>query len=131
MPKWMRKQLNINGRIVYCRKRIRGRNSCSIELRYRRDGYNISVSGPDIETVKERFIKKRESGGPLSLWKLSECIPVSKRTGERQADRPQLAGLYRAFIRLHGFHWKAVPEPCSHHHQLGATGQSPFPAKIL
>lgn len=58
MPKWMRKQLNINGRIVYCRKRIRGRNSCSIELRYRRDGYNISVSGPDIETVKERFIKK-------------------------------------------------------------------------
>ena len=80
---------------------------------------------------KRTIYQKRESGGPLSLWKLSECIPVSKRTGERQADRPQLAGLYRAFIRLHGFHRKAVPEPCSHHHQLGAAGQSPFPAKIL
>ena len=78
---------------------------------------NVFLSAKELENV--------------SLWKLSECIPVSKRTGERQADRPQLAGLYRAFIRLHSFHRKAVPEPCSHHHQLGATGQSPFPAKIL
>ena len=100
------------------------------------------TSQPDLCKISQRcfqrtdtencpVIRKRESGGPLSLWKLSECIPVSKRTGERQADRPQLAGLYRAFIRLHGFHRKAVPEPCSHHHQLGAAGQSPFPAKIL
>ena len=58
MPKWMRKQLNINGRIVHARKRIRGRNSCTIELRYRRDGYNVSVSATDLETAKERFIAK-------------------------------------------------------------------------
>ena len=90
--------------------------------------YNRQDSFPETDRKlsgnkkKERSIKKRESGGPLSLWKLSECVPVSKRVGERQTDRPQLAGLYRAFIRLHGFHRKTVPEPCSHHHQLGTAG---------
>lgn len=58
MPKWFRKQFILNGCVVQVRKRIRGRSSCSFELRYRRDGYNVSVSATTIEQAKARFIEK-------------------------------------------------------------------------
>lgn len=46
-----------NGRIVHYRLRIRGKHSRSYEVRYRRDGYNISISAPDLATAKIRFIE--------------------------------------------------------------------------
>ena len=57
MKKSFSKSFIQNGRIVHYRRRIRGKNSCSYEIRYRRDGYNISVSAPDLQTAKERFIE--------------------------------------------------------------------------
>lgn len=57
MKKSFSKSFIQNGRIVHYRRRIRGKNSCSFEIRYRRDGYNISVSAPDLQTAKERFIE--------------------------------------------------------------------------
>ncbi|MGN0804989.1 MAG: tyrosine-type recombinase/integrase [Candidatus Coproplasma sp.] len=57
MNKSFSKTFTQNGRIVHYRRRIRGKNSCSYEIRYRRDGYNISVSAPDLETAKQRFIE--------------------------------------------------------------------------
>lgn len=76
-------------------------------------------------------LSKREPGETLSLWQISKCIPVRKGTGRSQTVGFRLAGIYRTVIRLHGFHWKALPKPCNHHHQLGKAGQSPFPAKYL
>lgn len=57
MKKSFSKSFIQNGRIVHYRRRVRGKNSLSYEIRYRRDGYNISVSAPDLQTAKERFIE--------------------------------------------------------------------------
>jgi integrase len=46
-----------NGRVAHYRKRIRGKNSCSYEIRFRRNGYNISVSSTDLNVAKLRFIE--------------------------------------------------------------------------
>ena len=56
MPKEFSKYFRADGCTVYYRKRHRG-NSISFEARYRRHGYNISVSGPSLDIVKERFIQ--------------------------------------------------------------------------
>lgn len=47
----------LNGRVAHLRKRIRGKNSCSYEIRFRRGGYNISVSSTDLGIAKLRFIE--------------------------------------------------------------------------
>lgn len=57
MNKSFSKSFIQNGRIVHYRVRIRGKHSLSYEVRYRRDGYNISVSAPDLATAKLRFIE--------------------------------------------------------------------------
>lgn len=59
------------------------------------------------------------------------ALPMENFKIRSQTVSFRLAGIYRTFIRLHGFHRKALPEPCSHHHQLGKAGQSPFPAKHI
>lgn len=60
LPMKFRKHFKINSYYVSARKRVRGKNSCSIEIRYRHeiDGYNISASGKTVEEAKERFIEK-------------------------------------------------------------------------
>lgn len=60
MPEQFRKKYLVNGLIVSCRKRSRGSklSSCSYELRFRKDGYDISASGTTIENAKMNFIKK-------------------------------------------------------------------------
>ncbi len=64
MPTCFKKYFRAEGCTIYYRKRRRG-NSVSYEARYRRHGYNISVSGPSLSVIKERFvqaIKDAESG---------------------------------------------------------------------
>lgn len=56
MPTDFKKYFRAEGCTIYYRKRRRG-NSISYEARYRRRGYNISVSGPSLDIVKERFIQ--------------------------------------------------------------------------
>ena len=58
MPKKFREQFKLNGYWVTIRERVRGKTSCDYELRYRRNGYNISVSAKTKEKAKERFIEK-------------------------------------------------------------------------
>lgn len=64
MPKTLRKEFRVDGCIVHVRKRSDERYRCSYELRYRRNGYNISVSAPTLEEVKEKFIKKLQNATP-------------------------------------------------------------------
>lgn len=56
MPKEFTNYFRAEGCTIHYRKRRRG-NSISYEARYRRRGYNISVSAPSLVAVKERFIK--------------------------------------------------------------------------
>lgn len=57
MPTEFKKTFRAEGQYVHYRKRKRGKNSCSYEARYRRHGYNISVSARTVEELKERFIE--------------------------------------------------------------------------
>lgn len=58
MPKTFRREFRIEGCVTHIRKRSDGRYKCSYEIRYRRNGYNISVSATTIEEAKKRFIEK-------------------------------------------------------------------------
>ncbi len=57
MPKTFRRYFRAEREVIFYRKRVRGIRSCSYEARYRRHGYNISVSAPTLEELKKRFIE--------------------------------------------------------------------------
>ena len=57
MPKSFRHTFRTEGKTICYRKRIRGKISCSYEARYRRHGYNISVSATDLDKLIRRFIE--------------------------------------------------------------------------
>lgn len=58
MPSTFRKEFKIEGCVTHVRKRTDGRYKCSYEIRYRRNGYNISASGATVEIAKSNFIDK-------------------------------------------------------------------------
>lgn len=58
MPKTFRKEFRTQGCTAHVRKRIDGRYKCSYEIRYTRNGYNISASATTLEEAKKNFIKK-------------------------------------------------------------------------
>lgn len=58
MPKTFRKEFRVEGCTAHVRKRCDDRYRCSYEIRYRRNGYNITVSATDLDIAKERFIEK-------------------------------------------------------------------------
>lgn len=58
MPTPWKKTFRIEGMTVQARCRTDRRYKCSIEIRYRRHGYNISASGRTEQEAKENFIHK-------------------------------------------------------------------------
>ena len=99
MPKKFREQFKLNGYWVTIRQRIRGKTSCNYELRYRRNGYNISVSAKTLERAKERFIEKiceldgspaNENGIPTNFHEFSMYY------FEKFRKRRVVAGTYNA-----------------------------------
>lgn len=71
MPKSFRHTFIAEGKVIFYRKRKRGKcyAAYSYEARYRRHGYNISVSAPDLEHLKTRFIET------LHAKELGEQLP--------------------------------------------------------
>lgn len=57
MPERFQKVFILQNKIVRCRRRKSGRNATNYEIRYRREGFNISVSSNDPELAKEKFIQ--------------------------------------------------------------------------
>ena len=53
----------MNGCTAHVRKRSDDRYRCSYEIRYRKDGYNISASAQTLEAAKEKFIEKLRTVG--------------------------------------------------------------------
>jgi hypothetical protein len=58
MPKTFRKEFRAQGCTAHVRKRTDGRYNCSYEIRYTRNGYNISASATTLDEAKRRFIEK-------------------------------------------------------------------------
>lgn len=58
MPKTFRKEFRIEGCTAHVRKRSDARYRCSYEIRYRKNGYNISASARTLAEAKENFIQK-------------------------------------------------------------------------
>lgn len=56
MPNSFKNTFRAHGCTAHVRKRADKRYKCSYEIRYRRDGYNISVSATTLAAAKERFI---------------------------------------------------------------------------
>lgn len=64
MPNKFKKIFRTNGYTAWIRRRSDDRYKCSYEIRYRRSGYNISVSGKTIEIAKQRFIDALNNAEP-------------------------------------------------------------------
>lgn len=65
MPKTFSKEFRSDGCTAHIRKIQSGKNTYCYEIRYRKNGYNISASSTSISTAKEKFIdaiKSAKSG---------------------------------------------------------------------
>lgn len=62
MDKTFRKEFILNGLVARVTKRPSGKNSVCYEIRYRSNGYNISVSSTDLKKAKAKFIKATMPG---------------------------------------------------------------------
>lgn len=58
MPKHIKKLILIDKKRCRLRTRQSGKNTLTYEIRFRRDGYNISASGKTVELAKANFIEK-------------------------------------------------------------------------
>ena len=58
MPKTFRKEFRTEGCTAHVRKRRSGKNNWNYEIRYRRNGYNITVSSNYLDEAKRKFIEK-------------------------------------------------------------------------
>lgn len=53
-----KKEFIANGCVAHIIKRPSGKNGCYYEIRYRRNGYNISVSNKNLKRAKNAFINQ-------------------------------------------------------------------------
>ncbi len=58
MPKTFKKEFILNGAVAHVIKRPSGKHTYIYEIRYRRNGYNISASAKSLEEAKKKFIDK-------------------------------------------------------------------------
>ena len=57
MDKTFRKEFIANGMVAHVIKRKRGKNAIVYEIRYRRNGFDISATSANLDEAKRRFIK--------------------------------------------------------------------------
>lgn len=65
MPKTFKKEFRAEGCTARVRKRPCGKDTFTYEIRYRRNGYNVSACGKTKEEAKENFIKKLKTARPI------------------------------------------------------------------
>lgn len=58
MPKDIKRLLLLDKKRCHLRTRPSGQNSVTYEIRFRRDGYNITATGKTIELAKAKFLEK-------------------------------------------------------------------------
>lgn len=94
MSKTFKKEFIAGGLSAHVIKRESGKNGFYYEIRYRRNGYNITASHKDLQRAKEKFIEATHMiiGAPNTNLKerrkfgylLGEMIKVKKETVERR-----------------------------------------------
>ena len=72
MPKTFRKEFRTQGCTAHVRKRRSGKNSWNYEIRYRRNGYNITASANNLDQAKHKFIEM--------LGSAEKCVNNKERT---------------------------------------------------
>lgn len=72
MPKTFRKEFRTQGCTAHIRKRRSGKNGWNYEIRYRRNGYNITASANNLDQAKHKFIEMLNS--------TEKCIKNKERT---------------------------------------------------
>ena len=65
MPKTFRKEFRADGCTAHVRKRKCGKNH-TYEIRYRKNGYNITVTNKNLEIAKHLFIEKLKVAKPVT-----------------------------------------------------------------
>lgn len=67
MPKTFKKEFRTDGCTAHIRKRQTSKHGYTYDIRYRRNGYNICVTGKNLETTKQRFIEKLKTAEKANL----------------------------------------------------------------
>ena len=65
MPKTFKKEFRAEGCTARIRKRQTGKNSYTYEIRYRRNGYNITITDKNLENGKQRFLAALKTAKPV------------------------------------------------------------------
>ena len=98
MPKTFRKEFRVEGCTAHVRKRCDDRYRCSYEIRYRRNGYNVTASATTLEEAKQKFIDK--------LHQADKQDKITTTTGERA---PTMFNEF-AFFWFEQYHKRKVTE---------------------
>ena len=72
MPKTFRKEFRTQGCTAHVRKRRSGKHGWNYEIRYRRNGYNITASANNLDQAKHKFIEMLSSA--------EKCVKNKERT---------------------------------------------------
>ncbi len=65
MPKTFKKEFRAEGCTARIRKRQTGKNSYTYEIRYHRNGYNITITDKNLENGKSRFLATLKTAKPI------------------------------------------------------------------
>lgn len=76
MPKHFQRLIILDRKRCRLRKRASGENSTTYQIRYRRDGYNVTACGKTIELAKANFLKKIKAAKPKTKSEAGE-IPTT------------------------------------------------------
>lgn len=79
MPERFRKDFIIQDKIVKCRRRKSGKKTINYEIRYRRDGLNVSACSNNLEAAKEKFIQA------LLIAERKNAEELARKLAETQA----------------------------------------------
>ena len=72
MPLQFRKEYRMDGTVVRCRKRPTGYNKFTYEMRYRRDGYNVTATAKTLDECKKKFLQKLKDADKQNKRKIKQ-----------------------------------------------------------
>ncbi len=75
MPKAFRKEFRADGCTAHVQKRKSGKKGVLYEIRYRRNGYNISVSSVSLEEAKRKFIEALKTAEKVEKGASAHSVP--------------------------------------------------------
>ena len=77
MPNNFKKTILVNKKRCRIRHHVSGKNTTTYELRYRRDGYDLSACGKTIALAKENMIQKMRTAKPKVIAPSAYNVPTT------------------------------------------------------